>query len=202
MVDDGSEDGTLALLQEVEHRYVEVRAVALGRNRGKGRAMAEGVRHAVGDLVLLTDADLSTPIEELRKLEQAITAGADIAFGSRAVAGACELDQPRHRRVMGRAFNRLVQLLFLSAIHDTQCGFKLFRGTVARQLFAVLQTDGFAFDVEILWRARLAGYRMQEVPVQWINSGARRVKPLRHSFEMSRDVIRLRFVGLDWQEHR
>lgn len=66
----------------------------------------------------------------------------------------------------------------------------------------MLQTDGFAFDVEILWRARLAGYRMQEVPVRWINSGASRVKPLRHSFEMSRDVIRLRFVGLDWQEHR
>lgn len=131
LVDDGSEDGTLAFMQEVELRYVGVRAVALGRNRGKGRAIAEGVRHADGDLVLLTDADLSTPIEELRKLEQAITDGADIAFGSRAVAGARELGQPRYRRVMGRAFNRLVQLLFLSGIHDTQCGFKLCRGPVA-----------------------------------------------------------------------
>ena len=193
LVDDGSTDGTGAAIRQAERERPNVRAVLLLPNRGKGRALAEGVKASQGDLVLLSDADFSTPIDELPKLEESIAAGADVAFGSRAAPGAREVDQPLHRRAMGKAFNRMVQVLLLPGIWDTQCGFKLFRGAVARGLFAELETDGFAFDVEILHRARRAGYRIREVPVRWINSGASKVSPVQASAEMLRDLLRIRF---------
>jgi dolichyl-phosphate beta-glucosyltransferase len=193
LVDDGSSDGTGAVIRQTEAEHPYVRAVALSPNRGKGRALAEGVKASRGRLVLLSDADFSTPIDELTKLEEAIARGADVAFGSRAAPGAREVDQPIHRRAMGKAFNRLVQVLLLPGIWDTQCGFKLFRGGVARELFGELETDGFAFDVEILHRARRAGYEIREVPVRWINSGASKVSPFGDSAEMLRDLLRIRF---------
>jgi dolichyl-phosphate beta-glucosyltransferase len=173
------------------HRYV--RAVVLPQNRGKGRALAEGVRRSGGALVLISDADFSAPIEELPKLERRISGGADVAIGSRAKRGAREVDQPVHRRAMGKAFNLMVQALLLPGLWDTQCGFKLFRGEVARDLFGRLRTDGFAYDVEILYLARQAGYRVCEVPVRWINSSTTRVQAVRHSGEMLTDLLRIRF---------
>jgi dolichyl-phosphate beta-glucosyltransferase len=193
LVDDGSSDRTAALIRQAQQGHPDVRPVLLSPNRGKGRALAEGVKLSRGELVLLSDADFSTPIPELSKLEEAIVAGADIAIGSRAAPGARELDQPLHRRVMGKAFNRVVQLLLLPGIWDTQCGFKLFRGEVARELFSELETDRFAFDVEILHRARKAGYEVREVPVRWINSGASTVSPIHDSAVMLRDLLRIRF---------
>jgi dolichyl-phosphate beta-glucosyltransferase len=193
LVDDGSSDRTAALIREAEVEHPYVHAVLLSPNRGKGRALAEGVKASRGDLVLLSDADSSTPIDQLARLEEVIARGADVAFGSRAAPGAREVDQPFHRRAMGKAFNRLVQVLLLPGIWDTQCGFKLFRGGVARELFVELETDGFAFDVEILHRARTAGYEIREVPVRWINSGASKVSPVADSAEMLRDLLRIRF---------
>lgn len=192
LVDDGSTDGTLAVMRREERRHRDVRVIAMPANRGKGRAVAEGVRATTGQLVLVTDADLSTPIDQLPKLRRALTDGADVAFGSRAARGAREIDQPLHRRIMGRLFNLLVRAALLPGVCDTQCGFKLFSGPVARELFADLLIDGFAFDVEVLWRARLAGYRIQEIPVRWRNSEATRVSPMRHSLQMARDLLRLR----------
>jgi dolichyl-phosphate beta-glucosyltransferase len=193
LVDDGSSDGTAAVIRQAEREHSDVRAVLLFPNRGKGRALAEGVQASRGELVLVSDADFSAPIDELSRLEDAIAGGADVAFGSRAAPGAREVEQPLHRRAMGKAFNRMVQVLLLPGIWDTQCGFKLFRGSVARELFAELETDGFAFDVEILHRARRAGYRIREVPVRWINSGASTVSPVKDSAEMLRDLLRIRF---------
>jgi dolichyl-phosphate beta-glucosyltransferase len=193
LVDDGSSDRTAAVIRQAERDLPFVRAVLLSPNRGKGRAVAEGVRVSGGELVLLTDADLSAPIDELTKLEDAIAVGADVAFGSRAARGAREVDQPFHRRAMGKAFNRVVQVLILPGVWDTQCGFKLFRAAVARELFDGLQTDGFAFDVEVLHRARRTGYVIREVPVRWINSGASTVSPIGDSAEMLRDLLRIRF---------
>lgn len=195
LVDDGSSDGTQSLIGEAAAAHEYVQGVALPVNRGKGRAVAEGVARSRGELVLISDADLSTPIEELPRLEQAIVAGADIAIGSRAKRGAREVDQPLHRRLMGKGFNLFVQGLLLPGIWDTQCGFKLFRGEVARELFGQLSTDGFAYDVEVLFRARRAGYRIKEVPVRWINSTKTSVHAVRHSREMLRDVLRIRFSG-------
>ncbi len=192
LVDDGSRDGTLSLMRAQAARHPGIRVVAITPNRGKGRAVAEGVRVARGDQILMTDADLSTPIEELPKLQAALARGADVAIGSRAAPGAREIDQPLHRQLMGKTFNRLVQTLLLPGFRDTQCGFKLFRGEVAHRLFADLVTDGFAYDVEVLVRALDAGWTVEEVPVRWFNAGASTVAPVRASAAMLRDLVRLR----------
>lgn len=192
LVDDGSGDSTPELIRGAASANKHVRAVVLPGNRGKGRAVAEGVARSRGGLVLISDADFSAPIEEMPKLEAAIAAGADVAIGSRAKRGAREVDQPLHRRLMGKSFNLLVQGLLLPGIWDTQCGFKLFRGEVARELFGRLRTDGFAYDVEILVLARRSGYRISEVPVRWINSSTTRVQTVRHSREMLSDVLQIR----------
>jgi len=192
LVDDGSRDRTPALIREAERAHPSVRGVILPSNRGKGRALAEGVAVTRGRLVLVSDADFSAPIEELSKLEEAIGAGAHVAIGSRAKRGAREVDQPVHRRAMGKGFNLLVQALLLPGLWDTQCGFKLFRGEVARDLFGRLRTDGFAYDVEVLYEARRSGLTVSEVPVRWINSTTTRVQAVRHSREMLLDLLRIR----------
>lgn len=192
LVDDGSRDRTPQLIREAASASEHVQAVLLAANRGKGRAVAEGVARSRGGMVLISDADFSAPIEEMPRLEAAIAAGADVAVGSRAKRGAREVDQPLHRRLMGKTFNLLVQGLLLPGIWDTQCGFKLFRGDVARELFGRLRTDGFAYDVEILVLARRSGYRISEVPVRWINSSTTRVQTVRHSREMLSDVLHIR----------
>ncbi|HXM55085.1 MAG TPA: dolichyl-phosphate beta-glucosyltransferase [Candidatus Dormibacteraeota bacterium] len=192
VVDDGSTDRTPELIHDAEGRHRAVRGVLLPSNRGKGRALAEGVAVSCGDLVLVSDADFSAPIDELPKLEAAIAAGADVAIGSRAKKGAREVDQPAHRRLMGKGFNLAVQALLLPGLWDTQCGFKLFRGQVARDLFSRLRTDGFAYDVEVLYEARRSGLEVTEVPVRWINSATTRVQAVRHSREMLLDLLRIR----------
>ena len=192
LVDDGSCDATPRLIREAERSHPTVRGVLLAPNRGKGRALAEGVRVTTGRLVLISDVDFSAPIEELPKLEAAIEGGAGVAIGSRAKRGAREVDQPLHRRAMGKGFNLLVQALLLPGLWDTQCGFKLFRGEVARDLFGRMQTDGFAFDVEVLYLARRSGLEVTEVPVRWKNSDTTRVQAVRHSREMLMDLLRIR----------
>jgi dolichyl-phosphate beta-glucosyltransferase len=192
LVDDGSRDRTTQIIRGAECAHHAVRGVFLPRNRGKGGALAEGVAVTTGELVLLSDVDFSAPIEELPRLEAAIARGAAVAIGSRAKRGAREVDQPLHRRVMGKGFNLFVQALLLPGLWDTQCGFKLFRGAVARDLFGRLTTDGFAFDVEVLYLARRSGWEVTEVPVRWINSPASRVQAVRHSKEMLMDVLRIR----------
>jgi len=195
LIDDGSTDHTLCYMSQAGRRCPAIKVVGFRSNGGKGRAVAEGVRVSTGASVLFTDADLSTPIEEVVKLQRALEAGADVAFASRAAPGARELNRVAYRRVMGRLFNLLVQAFLLPGFRDTQCGFKLFRGTVARELFANLQTDGFAFDVEVLLRARRAGYRVEEVPVHWVDSDSTTVSPVRHALQMVRDVLRLCLMG-------
>lgn len=194
LVDDGSTDGTPSFVRDAERRRSHVQAVILERNRGKGRALAEGVARTQGALVLVSDADFSTPIDELPKLEEAIAAGASVAIASRAKRGSrVEVSQPIYRVLMGKIFNLLVQAVLLPGLWDTQCGFKLFRGPVARELFDRVRTDGFAYDVEVLYLARRSGYVVREVPVRWMNSATTRVDAFRHSGQMLRDVLRIRF---------
>jgi dolichyl-phosphate beta-glucosyltransferase len=194
VVDDGSVDGTRTIMDAAAERNPSVRLEALPHNRGKGRALATGVGVARGDEILLTDADLSTPIEELEKLQAAIDRGAGVAIGSRAVRGSrVEVSQPVYRVLMGKAFNLIVQAVLLPGIWDTQCGFKLFRADVAHRVFAGLVTDGFGYDPEVLFRARRQGVKIAEVPVVWRNSAPTKVSPIRSSFDMFRHVIRIRF---------
>ena len=200
VVDDGSSDDTLAIAQELAARDARVRAVTLGRNRGKGAAVRRGVELAERDFVLFTDADLSTPIDEVALLQEAIEGGADIAIGSRDVASSrIERHQPWYREAMGRTFNRLVRALAVGGIADTQCGFKLFSAAAAKRCFAALTIDGFAFDVEVLYVARKLGFSIAEVGVRWINDERTTVDPLRDSARMLADIarIRLRQRGLN-----
>ena len=194
LVDDGSTAGTRLVMDEAAARNQRVRLEALPANRGKGRALAAGVAVARGDEVLVTDADLSTPIEELGKLEAALKAGAGVAIASRAVRGSrIEIPQPIYRVAMGKVFNLIVQLVLLPGIWDTQCGFKLFRADVAHHVFAALTTDGFGYDPEVLYLAKRRGVKIVEVPVVWRHSAPTKVMPIRSSLDMFKHVVRVRF---------
>lgn len=196
LVDDGSADGTRAVMDLAAKRNSAVRVEALPHNRGKGRALAVGVAAASGDPILVTDADLSTPIEEVEKLQAALAAGAGVAIGSRALRDSrVEVSQPLYRVLMGKGFNLIVQVVLLPGIWDTQCGFKLFRADVAHRVFSGLVTDGFGYDPEVLYRARKQGVKIAEVPVVWRNSAPTKVSPIKSSLDMLKHVIRLRFGG-------
>jgi len=163
------------------------------KNRGKGASVKEGVLAASGEVILFSDDDLSTPIEEFDKLLAALRAGADVAIGSRALPGSdVRVRQRRPRELMGKAFNLLVRLLVLKGYRDTQCGFKAFRREAATDLFSRLQTTGFGFDVEVLVLCRELGCRVAEVPVVWSDSPPSRVRFIRGSLAMLRDLLRIR----------
>ena len=196
LVDDGSSDRTRQIMDAAAGRAAFVRVEALPRNRGKGRALATGVEVAKGERILVTDADLSTPIDELDKLDAALKNGAGVAIASRARRGSrVEVSQPIYRVLMGKAFNLLVQALLLPGIWDTQCGFKLFRADVAHQAFAGLSTDGFGYDPEVLYRARKNGVKITEVPVVWRNSSPTKVSAIRSSIDMFKHIVRVRLKG-------
>ena len=194
VVDDSSADGTRRLLAAAEAEHPKLRPV-LGstENRGKGAAVAAGVRHARGEYALLADVDLSTPLEELGKLSAAIRAGADVAVGSRAIAGAVVERGPIHRKLMGKGFNGAVRALTGLEVRDTQCGFKLMPTEVAKRLLAEQICPGFAFDVELLMRADLAGLRIVEVPVVYVHDPRSSVQVVSTSYRMLRDVGRLSY---------
>jgi len=190
VVDDGSEDDTAQRTRSFDEPELLVLRHLV--NRGKGAALRTGVLASQGRRVLLTDADLSTPIEDLERLEPHLE-HAEVVLGSRAVAGADITErQPFYREWMGKIFNRVIRLLGVRGIRDTQCGFKLLDGEVARDLFIDLTIDRFAYDVELVWLARRRGYRVVEVGVTWADSSDSRVHPIRDSLSMLRDVMRFR----------
>ena len=189
VVDDGSTDDTA-----VEARAAGAEVVSHPVNRGKGAALRAGVATSTGRRVLLCDADLSTPIEDVERLEAEL-ARAPVVLGSRALeASRITRRQPLHRELMGKVFNRIVRLLGVTGIRDTQCGFKLLDGDVARALFAELTIDRFAYDVELVWLARRRGHRVVETGVTWHDSPASKVHPLRDASRMLWDVLRFRFA--------
>jgi dolichyl-phosphate beta-glucosyltransferase len=193
VVDDGSRDDTKAKAAAALEGFSEAKVIALPRNRGKGAAIKTGILEARGDLILFTDADLSTPIEELDRFLPLAAAGADIVIGSRALPGAdIRVRQRRVREGMGKIFNRLVRIFVLKGIPDTQCGFKLFRREAARTVFEETRTCGFCFDVEALALGRLRGLRIEQIPVAWRDSPPSRVRLIRSSAEMIVDLIRIR----------
>jgi len=193
VVDDGSRDNTVELARAMAAQEPRLRVETLGRNRGKGAAVRHGFAVATRDYILFSDADLSTPIEEVSKLAAAIAAGADVAIGSRDVADSnIERHQPWYRELMGRTFNRIVQALAVRGIRDTQCGFKMFAQQPGKQAFARGTIDGFAFDVDVLHIAQRMGYRIAEVGVRWINDDRTTVDPIRDATRMFVDVVRIR----------
>jgi len=182
VVDDGSEDGTSAVVErwrrelEAAGRPAPVSLLAIP-HQGKGAAVRAGVLAASGDLILMSDADCSTPFTEWPRLAAVIANGADLAVGSRQTPGAeIEIHQPWLRQRFGIMFGRLVRSVFPIGVIDSQCGFKAFRAAAARELFGGLKSRGFTFDVELLLRARARGFKVVEVPVHWKNHPDSRVR--------------------------
>ena len=193
VVDDGSTDGTAEAVDTLISEGLHLHMIRHGENKGKGAAVRTGILSATGRLVLFTDADLSTPIEDLERLVDALDAGADVAIGSRAVdRSLIEVRQPFHRETMGRIFNVIVQAVLLPGLKDTQCGFKAFRAEAARELFRDMIATGFDFDPEILYRARRRGMKIAEVAVRWRNNPESRVSALRDSAGMFVSLFKVR----------
>jgi dolichyl-phosphate beta-glucosyltransferase len=194
VVDDGSVDGTSRTVNDLATRLPRLRLIRYEKNMGKGYALRTGVLQTTGDLVLVSDADLSTPVEELTKLWAPIAANdSQLAIGSRALARSMLIKkQPWWRQGMGRVFNRIVQLIIMDDFSDTQCGFKLFGGDIARRLFMAARINRFAYDVEILALAKKQGYRIAEIPIRWINAPGSKVNPVFDSIQMLLDLLKIK----------
>ena len=203
VVDDGSTDNTTGVVETFAHAHKNVQLLR-NDHRGKGYTVRTGMLAARGHIVLFSDADLSTPIEDLEKLLPWFERGYDIVIGSREGAGARREHEPFYRHLMGRVFNRIVQWLTVRGIEDTQCGFKAFRDEVAQDIFARMLLYGdnaqkisggmvTAFDVEALFIGHKSGYRIKEVPVQWRYGTETKVSPLKDSWRNFRDVVLVRW---------
>ena len=194
VVNDGSLDETEEVVIKAKDKIPSIKYIGYKENRGKGYAIRQGITQSICDVILVSDADLSTPIEEVEKLLVQYDNGYDIIIGSRELAESdIVIRQPWWREFMGRTFNRFVRFLFLKELMDTQCGFKLFKGDIGREIFKRATVDRFAYDVEILYLARKAGYKIKEVPIRWNNSPDSRVRPMRDSFQTAIDVLKIRF---------
>lgn len=199
VADDGSEDGTVDAVRAFGEDHPGVRVSPQARNQGKGQALKRVVAETTGDYVLYTDADL--PVDPaalpwfLRPLE---TNAFDLVIASRWVPGAPPPDDvPAGRALISKSFRLLMRPFVLNGVADTQCGFKAFRGDVARELFRQLTIDRFAFDVELIYLAQRAGYRIKEVPVQIHHAEGSTVRPVRDSLDTLRDLARIK-----WNDQR
>jgi dolichyl-phosphate beta-glucosyltransferase len=192
LADDGSTDGTTGVVEALGRELgLPVRVLPNDVNRGKGHAVRRGMLAARGALVLMTDADLSTPIDELARLDAAIRAGADVAIGSRKMAGAhIEERQPVLREAMGRVFTWLTRLLVVD-VSDVTCGFKLFRRDAAHAVFARLTLDDWSFDAEALYLTRRLGFTLVEVPVRWRDAPGTKVRRGRDAVQSALGLVRI-----------
>jgi glycosyltransferase involved in cell wall biosynthesis len=197
VVDDGSTDATAEVVRDVlaDAGDVDARLLQQSQNHGKGFAVRLGLNAATRPIALFSDADLSTPIQEAPKLLEPIAAGElDVAFGSRALNRRLIGNrQAWHREQAGRTFNLVVRAATGLPFWDTQCGFKAFRLDVFRPILAQAKSDGFSFDVELLYLARKEGLRMREIPVRWDHNEGSKVHFVNDSLHMLREVIRMRF---------
>ncbi|HEX2924237.1 MAG TPA: glycosyltransferase [Chloroflexota bacterium] len=202
VVDDGSRDGTVQAVKELIPKYPCLQLVQCIKNGGKGRAVKEGVLQSRGEYVLYTDADLVYPIEGAGPFMEAIDAGADVAIGCRSHEDTLFALNPRHfryiyqRYLVGRIYIFIANLLLRLGVKDTQCGFKLLRGDVARDIFSRTQTYNFAFDVEVIHIARLLGYRVAELPVYFLYLGEQSsVELVQDSIKMVQQLLSIRRRG-------
>jgi glycosyltransferase involved in cell wall biosynthesis len=191
VVENGSSDGTF----EVARKFAEQHAnlyVIKNDQRGKGLAIQRGVKEAKGEYVLLCDADLSMPVEEISKFLPPQLNNVDIAIASREAPGAVRYNEPYYRHFTGRVFNTLIHLLVLPGLQDTQCGFKCIRAEVARDIFPYQTLTGWAFDVELLYIARHHGYQIVEIPIDWYFNADSKISVLRDSLRMFLDLLLIR----------
>ncbi len=191
VINDGSKDKTEEVVKTCQHKIINLKIINLKKNYGKGAAIKRGVDESRGKYVLFTDADNSTPIEELEKLRKYLhRKNAQIAIGSRYLRDSLvKIKQPKYRVFLGRAGNLLIRILLIDDIRDTQCGFKLFTGEAAKNIFHYQKIKRFGFDVEALVVANHLGYKIVEVPVSWFNSVESRVRPIKDAFITLKDLV-------------
>jgi glycosyltransferase involved in cell wall biosynthesis len=197
VVNDGSRDDTAALVQRFAQNHPALRLIENPCNRGKGYSVRNGMLNASGEILLFSDADLSSPIEEAAKLFAAIQSGADVAMGSRWLQP--ELQTHRQsllRQFYGRIFNLALRILLGLNFKDTQCGFKAFTRNAAQTVFPQQKIERWGFDPEILYLARRAGLTVKEVPVKWSHQEGTRLNPLRDGIRMFGEVLTIRWKAL------
>ena len=192
VVDDGSGDGTTEVVERIARADPRV-VLQREPHRGKGGTVRAGMLAARSDLRFMCDADLSMPVSELSRFLDLVPSRFDIVIGSREGAGAQRIGEPAYRHVMGRAFNALVRSVAVPAVHDTQCGFKMFTGAAADAVFSRTTIDGWAFDIEALVIASQLDLRVHEMPIEWHYRELSRVSPGRDSLLMARDVLKIRW---------
>jgi dolichyl-phosphate beta-glucosyltransferase len=197
VVNDGSRDNTAEIVRELALANPGLRLVENPGNRGKGYSVRHGMVSANAPIVLFSDADLSSPIEEMPKLLEALHGGADVAIGSRWLRTELQTQrQPFHRQVFGRIFNLLLRTTLGLQFADTQCGFKAFTRQASQVIFPLQRIERWGFDPEILFLARKFGYQVKEVPVLWGHSGGTRIHPLKDGSRMFVDMLRVRWFDL------
>lgn len=197
VVNDGSRDDTAAIVREIARTAPEVRLIENATNRGKGYSVRNGLLHALGDIVMFTDADLSSPIEEAEGLFAAITQGADIAIGSRWLETSRQTHrQPLYRQFFGRCFNLLTRMVMNLPFADTQCGFKAFTRSAAQTVFQLQTIERWGFDPEILFIALKRGYQITEVPVSWAHDARTRISYMRDGVQMLKELAIVRWNAL------
>lgn len=197
VVNDGSRDNTAEIAKSFAAKKPILRLVENPGNRGKGYSVRNGMLNARGEILLFTDADLSSPIEEAPKLLAALDDGYDIAIGSRWLRAETQTQrQPLHRQIFGRIFNVLLRLTLGLKFKDTQCGFKAFKKSAAQAVFPLQKIERWGFDPEILFLARKFNLKVKEIPVLWGHSGGTRIHPLVDGSRMFMEMLRIRWYDL------
>jgi dolichyl-phosphate beta-glucosyltransferase len=193
-VNDGSRDNTAEIIRGFAERNPRLQLLENPGNRGKGYSVRNGMLHAQGEILLFSDADLSSPIEEAEKLFAEITAGADIAIGSRWLRSDLQTQrQPLFRQLFGRTFNLMLRITLGLNFKDTQCGFKAFTRRAASTIFRLQQIERWGFDPELLYLAKKFGLKVAEVPVAWAHSEGTRISPLRDGTKMFLEMLKIRW---------
>lgn len=195
VVDNGSDDGTANVVESLASEVPQVRLESLP-TAGKGLAVRHGMLQAVGELRFMCDADMSMPVEHLDDFLDRMAEGYDIVIGSRQTEGARRFGEPVVRHLMGRVFNRVVRLVAVGGFEDTQCGFKMFRGEVADEVFPRQRATGFGFDVEVLFIAKRRGASILEMPIDWHHEPSSKISPVADSVRMVMDAVLTRWRGL------
>ncbi len=198
VVNDGSRDSTADIIRGYAAKHSIVRLVENPGNRGKGYSVRNGMQQARGEVLLFSDADLSSPIYEARKLFEALNAGADVAIGSRWLASETQTErQPLYRQFFGRLFNLMLRVVLGLPFKDTQCGFKAFKRRAADAIFPKQRIERWGFDPELLFLAKKFGFTTREVPVEWAHDERSKISPIRDGLKIFLEMLQIR-----WNEVR
>jgi dolichyl-phosphate beta-glucosyltransferase len=195
VIENGSTDRTFAIAQEFSKSNKEFSVHQLAE-RGKGLAVKHGMIAAQGEYRMMLDADLSMPVDQISRFVPPQLENIDIAIASREAPGAVRYNEPQYRHLGGRVINIMIRLLAMPGLHDTQCGFKCFSAKAAKDLFPRQTLKGWAFDVEVLFVARMRGYTIREIPIPWYYYAQSKVKPIPDALRMFSDLIRIRINAL------